>query len=82
MPIPDGIDDEKRAEIALAILFLGSFSDSYETRAWKGMDWDITGLLYKKGWISDPKNKSKPVALSEDGKKLADQFLEKHFSKA
>jgi len=81
MPIPDNIDEEKLAEVALAILSLGAFGDSYGTRAWKGMDWDVTDILHRKGWISDPKSKAKSVILTEEGEKLSQEYIDKHFTK-
>ena len=82
MPIPEDTDTEKLAEVALAILWLGAHGDKAETRVWKGMDWDVTDILYEKGWISDPKRKSKSIMLTEIGEKLAQQYFEKHFSKS
>ena len=79
MPIPDDIDQEKLAEVALAILWLGAHGDGFGTRVWKGVDWDLTDLLHEKGWVSDPKGKAKSVALTEDGEKRAEEFLQKHF---
>lgn len=79
MPIPEDIDQEKLAEVALAIMGLTAHGDDYVTRVWKGMDWDLTDLLHEKGWISDPKSKAKSVVLTEEGEKLAGEFLEKHF---
>jgi hypothetical protein len=81
MPIPDNIDEEKLAEVALAILSLGAFSDSYGIRAWKGMDWDVTDILYRKCWIGDPKSKAKSVNLTAEGEKLSREYLDKHFLK-
>ncbi len=79
MPIPDGLDEEKLAEVALAILCLSAESDGIGARAWKGMDWDVTNLLYEKGWISNPRGKAKSVAVTEEGMKLAEIFQKKHF---
>lgn len=45
------------------------------------MDWDLTDMLYEKGWISDPKSKSKSVLLTEVGEELAQKYFETHFSK-
>lgn len=80
MPIPDDADSEKLAEVALALLWLGAHGDSHTTRVWKGMDWDVTDLLYEKGWISDPKSKAKSVMLTEQGERLAEEYFQKHFS--
>lgn len=82
MPLPDDIDQEKLAESALAILTLGSWSEGHsETRAWKGMDWDLLDLLHQKGWIGDPVGKQKSVVLTEQGIAAAESYLEKHFGK-
>jgi len=81
MPIPDELNQEKLAETALAILSLSGFMDAGGVRAWKGMDWDLLGILFEKGWISDPVGKQKSVYLTDEGAKLAEQFLESHFGK-
>ena len=52
-------DKDKVDEMALALLFLTSFTEDNETRAWKGMDWEVMDRLYEKGYIWDPKNKAK-----------------------
>lgn len=81
MIFAENIDDEKLAEVALAILSLTAHKDMGAVRAWKGMDWDLLGLLHEKGWIEDPVGKQKSVVFSDEGEKLATQFLEKHFGK-
>ncbi len=81
MPIPDYLDQEKLAEAALAILSLTAMGDEFGTRAWKGMDWELTDLLHEKGWIGDPKGKAKSVVFTEEGATLAPIYLEKHFGK-
>lgn len=73
------LDWEKLAECALGILWLNAESDGYGTRVWKSMPWSVTDLLHEKGWISNPKSKAKSVVLSEEGERLAQEFLEKHF---
>lgn len=67
MPIPEGIDREKLAEAALAILSLSAFDDGLGSRAWKSFDWDVTDLLHERGWIGNPKNRSKSVILTHEG---------------
>ena len=79
MPIPEGINQKKLAEAALAILCLTLHGDGYGSRAWKGMDWELTELMYKNGWIQDPKGKAKSVVVTEEGEKKAEEFLRKHF---
>ncbi len=81
MPIPEHLDQEKLAEVALAVLSLSSFTEKVGVRAWKGMDWDVMNVLFEKGWISDPVGKQKSVWLTEEGVEWAEQFLEKHFGK-
>ena len=82
MPLPENLDQEKLAEVALAILYLGSYSEKHGgVRAWKGMDWDLTTVLHEKGWISDPVGKQKSVVMYDDAVELAEQFLKKHFGK-
>ncbi|GAA4876316.1 DUF6429 family protein [Ferrimonas pelagia] len=81
MSIPEHIDQDKLAEVALAILALSARDDKFGTRAWKGMDWALTDLLYEKGWIGDPKGKQKSVVFTEEGAALAELYLQKHFSK-
>jgi hypothetical protein len=72
-------DKDKVDEMALALLYLTSFSDQFGTRAWKGMAWEVMDRLYEKGFIYDPKGKAKSVMLSEDGAKLSEELFIKHF---
>lgn len=81
MNFTDDIDVEKLAEVALALLSLTSHTEVGLTRAWKGMDWDLLDVLYKKGWICDPVGKQKSVIFTDEGKGLASEFLDKHFGK-
>ena len=82
MPLPDDLDHDKLAEAALAILALTTFSSGHESRAWKGLDWDVLDLLYRRGWIEDPVSKAKSVVLTEAGERLAPELLARHFAKA
>ncbi len=81
MTLPDNLDQDKLAEAALAILSLTAWDEEFGARAWKGLDWDLTDLLYEKGWICDPKGKQKSVVLTEEGVSLAAVYLEKHFGR-
>ena len=80
MPIPDDTDREKLAEVALALLHLTTFRDGSDTRAWKGLDWDLLDLLYETGWMYDPKGKAKSVVLTEEGPRLSADFFRRHFA--
>jgi hypothetical protein len=81
MALPDDLDHDKLAEAALAILSLTARDEEFGVRVWKGMDWDLTDLLYEKGWTHDPAGKQKSIVLTEEGAKLATEYLEKHFGK-
>jgi hypothetical protein len=76
--ILDELDAEKLAEVALALLALTLHDGS---RAWKGLDWGVMDLLYKRGWIHDPQGKAKSVVLTETGLALAQDLLLKHFGR-
>ena len=81
MPIPENIDSDKLAEVALAILWLSAYTDSGRTRVWKSLDWEVTDLLFEKGWIGDPKSKAKSALLTADGARLGESFFEHYFGK-
>ena len=69
-------DKDRVDDLVLALLHLTSFTDQGATRAWKSHDWDALDRLCEKGFISDPKSKSKSVVLSEDGaRKSRELFL-------
>ncbi len=75
------LDDDKIDEVALALMWLGVHGDKHETRVWKGMAWEITDRLHDRGWISNPRTSAKSVRLTEEGERLAGEFLEKHFAR-
>ena len=79
MPIPEGLDRSKLKETALALLSLGGLGGKAGRRAWKSLDWDVMDLLYQQWWISSPRSKAKSVLLTEEGARLASEFLKKHF---
>jgi hypothetical protein len=81
MSLPSDIDHDKLAEVGLAILGLTAFDDHYQIRAGKGFDWDLLDALYEKGWIANPKATAKSVVVTEDGARLAEDFLQKRFGK-
>ena len=70
------VDQDKIDETTLAILLL-TIHD--ERRVWKNIDWGVLDSLYEKGYISDPKNKSKSVNLSDDGLKKAEEVFKELF---
>jgi hypothetical protein len=76
--LPHELDHDKLAETALAILSLTLHDRG---RVWKGLDWALIDLLHEKGWIVDPRSKAKSVVLTEEGERLAGEFLRKHFGR-
>jgi Domain of unknown function (DUF6429) len=73
-------DHDMVDEMTLALLWLTSFKDAGGVRAWKGQDWETMDRLHSKGYISDPKSKTKSVVLSEDGEKRSRELFAKYFS--
>ena len=77
-PNTDKIDDA-----VLALLHLTSFTEGKGefayTRAWKGHDWAALNRLHEKGLIGDPVGKAKSVALTEEGRKRAQELFERLF---
>lgn len=76
--LPEDLDQDKLAETSLALLSL-TLND--QDRAWKALDWSLTNLLFRKGWIHDPASKAKSVVLTDEGIRLAEEFLRKHFAR-
>ena len=70
-------DKNQVDELVLALLHLTSFKSAGVVRAWKSHDWDALDRLADKGFISDPKSKSKSVVLSEDGARRAEELFAK-----
>ena len=69
-------DKDKVDDLVLALLHLTSFREHGIVRAWKGHDWDALDRLCDKGFISDPKSKSKSVVLSDDGARKAEELFQ------
>ena len=74
----EGLDTQKLCETVLALLSL----TLHGGRVWKGLDWNLMDLLFEKGWITDPKSKAKSVVLTDEGERLAIEFLRKHFDRS
>jgi hypothetical protein len=69
-------NQEKVDEVVLALMHLTLHDGD---RSWKGFDWDALNRLHAKGYIMDPVNKNKSVALTLDGLKLSEELFEKYF---
>ena len=67
-------DRDKVDEMVLALLWLTPAGDG---RVWKGHDWEALDRLHAKGYISDPKSKTKSVVLSEEGERLSRELFER-----
>jgi hypothetical protein len=74
------IDYDKIDECTLALLYLVTFNDHDVPRAWKSFDWDTMNRLYEKGFIRDPKSKSKSVVVTPEGKSKAKELFERLFA--
>ena len=68
------IDNDRIDEAVLALLYFGLHD---EFRAWKGFDWDAMDRLYEKGFISNPKGKTKSVVFTEEGLAESERLFEK-----
>ena len=72
-------DKDKVDDMMFALLYLTTFQDGPILRAWKGMDWDISDRLHEKGYIGNPRGKTKSVVLTEEGAKRSRALFEKYF---
>jgi uncharacterized protein DUF6429 len=46
------------------------------------MDWDLLDALCERGWIYDPRGKTKSVLFTDLGVELANEFLKRHFGRS
>jgi uncharacterized protein YvpB len=69
---------DKVDEIALAMLYLTSFKSNDSIRAWKSIEWETMQRLYNKGYIGNPKSKSKSVILTNEGAKQSEEMFKKY----
>jgi hypothetical protein len=72
-------DEEKIEEVVLALLGVFEFEQG---RVWKGYDFGLMDALHSKGYITDPKGRSKSTYLTDEGMLRAKQLAAKHFGKA
>ncbi|GEP42344.1 DUF6429 family protein [Brevifollis gellanilyticus] len=80
-------DHDKIDDAVLALLHLGSSQSNMEEQygtatAWKSHDWDALSRLHEKGLISDPVNKNKSIALTEEGLRRSRELFEQLFCKS
>ena len=71
---------DKIDEYTLALLYLVMWEEKHSgPRVWNGFYWDTMDRLCEKGFIRDPKNKSKSVAVTEKGFEKAKELFYKYF---
>jgi len=73
-------DEAKIDEAVLAVLYLTAWEEHGLTRAWKGIDWDVSNRLHERGLIDDPKNRNKSVIFTQEGLALARAAAKRLFS--
>jgi hypothetical protein len=71
------LDKGKIDQAVLALLYLGLHDGAC---AWKGFDWDALNRLHEKGFIANPRGKSKVCSLTADGLDEARRLLEQLYS--
>jgi hypothetical protein len=72
-------DDERIEEVVLALLGVFEFDQG---RVWKGYDFGVIDALHSKGYITDPRGRSKSICLTDEGMQRAKELADKHFGKA
>ena len=72
------LDTNKIDEAVLALLLLGLHDG---VRAWKGFDWDAMERLHERGYIDNPRGRTKSVVFTEEGLAQAEVLLEKLYGK-
>lgn len=71
------MDTDKIDRAVLALLYLGLHQ---KVAAWKGFDWDAMNRLHEKGYIGNPRGKTKSVVFTEEGLVESRKLLEELFS--
>jgi hypothetical protein len=72
--------DEKRVdEAVLALMHLTTFRDASGYRTWKGHDWEVLNRLHEKGFIANPKSKTRSVDLTDEGQKTSEDLFRRQF---
>ena len=76
------VDQEKIDEVVMGLMKLTMFEEAGITRSWKGYAWDVLDRLHVKGWIHDPRSKTRSVVITDMGKAKASEFCARHFGKS
>jgi hypothetical protein len=72
------IDEDKIDDAALALMWLTLHEGN---RAWKTLDWGVMDRLFEKGLISNPANKNKSVAFTDEGLRKAEELFKALFTR-
>ena len=72
------LDRDKIDECVLALLQLTLHDGVW---AWKGLDFEVMNRLFEKGYILDPRNKTKSVFLTQKGLALSKALFDELFGK-
>ncbi|UCG37935.1 MAG: hypothetical protein JSV00_06955 [bacterium] len=73
-------DENTVDEMVLALMHLTTFKDASGYRTWKGHDWEVLDRLHQKGFIGNPKSKSRSVDLTSEGQNRSADLFRKHFT--
>ncbi len=71
-------DENELDDTVLALLYL-TLHD--EMRSWKGFDLTVMDRLHEKGFIRDPRGKTKSVVFTEEGLARSKALFEAKFGK-
>jgi hypothetical protein len=72
------LDQDKIDDAVLGLLYIGLHDGE---RAWKSFDWDVMTRLHERGYISDPRNKTKSVVFTGEGLERAARLFQELFGK-
>jgi hypothetical protein len=75
----DSVDRDRIDDCVLALLQLTLHLGS---RAWKGLDYEVMDRLHAKGYILDPRNRTKSIVLTEEGSARSKALFMELFAKA
>jgi hypothetical protein len=67
------LDLDRIDDAVLALLHLTLHDGN---RAWKGFDFEVMNRLHEKGYIFDPRGKSKSVGLTQEGLARSKELFE------
>ena len=75
------VDWARAEEMALALMYLTTFTERGVARTWKGFAWDLLNRLHADGYISDPVGKTKSVVWTDQGRARSEELFKKHLAR-